>query len=237
MTRGTAACKSMEHRALVERYVAGTLSEPEASELEIHFLTCAHCQEEVRLAATIGAAPAVHPGSRRSSTFRIGVGLAVAASLGVLLLAGPRRSAQVTPLGEVAAAPLYLGIPVRGDAAAGDSVFDLAMRTYASGHYDSAVAGLDRALRAGSAPAPAEFFRAAALLMARHDAEAAAGFRRVITMGETQYLPESRYYLAKALIRMGHTDEALDVLRRGVAPKLHAAPAAALAESLKAAIR
>ena len=107
------------------------------------------------------------------------------------------------------------------------------MAAYQAGRYSDAVAGLDAALRAGADSAPAEFFRAASLLMMNRNDEAANGFRRVSALGPTPYLPESHYYLAKVLIRMRRTADAVEELRN-VGPDRAdiRAAAAALADSL-----
>ena len=49
----TLSCKAINDRGLVERYLAGRLSEPEAEVFECHYLTCSRCQNELRLAAAI----------------------------------------------------------------------------------------------------------------------------------------------------------------------------------------
>jgi hypothetical protein len=215
MTVRTPLCEDFEKRSMIGRYVAGKLSEAEASELEIHFLTCARCQEDVRLALAIGAAPVVPAPARRSSALRMGGGLALAAGIAVLLLVGPwQRGAGLARLGQVTEAPIYRGVPVRGAGGNADSAFDVATRAYAEGRYDAAITGFDATLRAGADSVPAEFFRAAAQLMLRRNDEAAAGFRRVVAMGATTYVPEARYYLAKVLLRLGHGTEASVSLRR-----------------------
>ncbi len=51
--RETLSCDEIVGRALIERYVAGKLSEAEVEALESHYLTCARCQTDLRLAAAI----------------------------------------------------------------------------------------------------------------------------------------------------------------------------------------
>ncbi len=46
-------CDAVEDRRLVERYLAGTLSEQETEAFESHYLTCLRCQNELRLGAGI----------------------------------------------------------------------------------------------------------------------------------------------------------------------------------------
>lgn len=237
MTPHTAACDALRDRALVERYVAGTLPEPEASELEVHYLTCARCQADVRLAAAIAGTPV--EAVRRPALRWTGIGLAIAAGLTAVLLVVPRRhAAELGRLGGVPEAPVYLGVQVRGSAAPADSVFDTAMIAYGSRRYGDAIAGLDAALRSGADSAPAEFFRAASRLMIGRNGDAAEGFRRVVAMGSTPYLPESHYYLAKALLRMGRGADAVAALR-SIGPERPDVfrPATALADSVEAVAR
>jgi hypothetical protein len=46
-------CDAIVDRGLIERYVAGRLSEPEVEAFESHYLTCTRCQNELRMAAAI----------------------------------------------------------------------------------------------------------------------------------------------------------------------------------------
>jgi len=115
-------------------------------------------------------------------------------------------------LGRVTQPPIYLGVPVRQAPARPDSVFDVAMSAYQLGDYAEATAGLEAALAAGVDPAPAQFFLGASLLMLDRDREAAAAFEAVIAVGESPYLAEGRYYLAKVLLRSGDVAGALTQL-------------------------
>lgn len=46
-------CEAIADGGLIERYLAGMLSEAETEAVESHYLTCARCQNELRLAAAI----------------------------------------------------------------------------------------------------------------------------------------------------------------------------------------
>jgi TolA-binding protein len=112
------------------------------------------------------------------------------------------------------------------------------MAAYASKDYDAATTGLKAALDVGVDSAPAEFFRSASLLMLKRNYDAAAGFTRVIALGESPYLPESRYYLAKALLRQGLARDAVQQLHEvGVANRDLHVLATALADSIEAIAR
>jgi hypothetical protein len=58
-------CEGIEEQGLIERYVVGLLSEAAAEAFEEHYLTCARCQEELRLAYAIRA---TLPGVREISS-------------------------------------------------------------------------------------------------------------------------------------------------------------------------
>jgi len=47
------SCEAINDRGLVERYLTGRLSEAETETFECHYLTCSHCQNELRMAAAI----------------------------------------------------------------------------------------------------------------------------------------------------------------------------------------
>lgn len=46
-------CDTIVDRGLIERYLAGRLSEAEVEDFESHYLTCPRCQTDLRLAAAI----------------------------------------------------------------------------------------------------------------------------------------------------------------------------------------
>jgi tetratricopeptide (TPR) repeat protein len=191
----------------------------EAEAFEDHFVACAECQIEVRLASAIIAglpreadAPPSVEASRRAWIWG-GGGLALAAGLATLMIlrSGPR--ADLVALGGVREPPMYMGIPVRG-AAGQDSLFEAAMDAYAQRRYSAAAVGLRAALAAGQDSVPAQFFLATILLLDDRASEAADEFQRVLAHGDTPYRAEAMYYRAKALLRLGRASEARAELAR-----------------------
>ena len=217
MTTGL-TCSEVEDQALVERYAAGTLAPDQAEAFEAHYLTCERCQNGLRLAAAVRdtmSEVGVGQPSRRRLMASVGIGLGAAAVLALILLpvTGGRPDEKLVQLGAVLQPPIYLGVAVRASEAAGDSLFEAAMTAYLSEDYGEAARGLAGALDAGVDSAPAEFFLASSLLMEDRSPESADAFRRVIALGESPYLGEAHFYLAKALLRLGRGQEAQERLR------------------------
>ena len=220
--REEATCSSVGALALAEHYVTGRLSNAERVAFEDHFVSCADCQREIRLASAVresartpGIAAASGSTHTRATSRRwIGVSIALAAGIAAIMIARTVPSPALSALGDVLEPPMYLGIAVRGTPGRADSVFDLAMNAYAARKYSVAVKGLRTALAAGQDSVPTEFFLGASLLLSNDAREAAATFSRVVAKGDTPYLDEAQLYEAKALLRLGRGREALDVLAR-----------------------
>ena len=114
------------------------------------------------------------------------------------------------------APPLYVPVALRGPRDEAAEAFDAAMRLYASGDYAGAVPGLRTA--AGLRPdAPqTAFFLAVCQLLIGQNGEAAGGFERTIALGESPYLEEAHFYLAKAWLRLGRLPATREELRKTV---------------------
>ena len=212
-------CDENSRRLNAERYAASRMNAAEAEAFEDHFVTCADCQSEVRLAsAIIGGLPQADGAPRSAKASRRvlvwgGGGLALAAGLATLMILRSEPRGDLVALGGVREPPAYLGIPVRSDAQQ-DSLFEVAMDSYAQGRYSVAREGLQAALAAGQDSVPAQFFLAASLLLDNRASEAANEFQRVLAHGDTPYRAEARYYRAKALLRVGRATDARAELAR-----------------------
>ena len=206
-------CDENGRRSNAERYAAARMTAAEAAAFEDHFVTCAECQSEVRLAsAIIGGLPreAVAPRSAKASRRGWvwgGGGLALAAGLATLMVFRSEPREDLVALGGVREPPVYLGIPVRS-VGTEDPLFESAMDAYAQRRYPVAVERLRAVLAAGQDSVPAQFFLATSLLLNNRANEAADAFQRVLAFGDTPYRAEARYYRAKALLRVGRATEA-----------------------------
>ncbi|MFW6039575.1 MAG: tetratricopeptide repeat protein, partial [Gemmatimonadota bacterium] len=212
-----ALCPTRGDGSVVERYLADRMSGAEAEAFEAHYLTCARCQEALRLGAAVRDAftsePAAGPSraaTRRSGRrdvgqrmirFGVGVAAALAAATAAVLWLGADSSDAITRLGRVDQAPVYLGVPVRSAETVADSLFDAAMSAYGLGRYAEAERRLRSALQAGVDPVPARFFLGASELMTGRIEAAVRSFRAVLAAGDTPYRGEARFYLAKALLQ------------------------------------
>jgi Putative zinc-finger len=116
-------CDEAHTGALIERYVAGRLSDDNTEEFEQHLLLCAACQADVRLAygirkglGTAESQPATGIGlglPRQRRRWTIGAGIAAAAALALFVVSGeeapetvdsvPHRAA---PTSETAPVPI-----------------------------------------------------------------------------------------------------------------------------------
>jgi tetratricopeptide (TPR) repeat protein len=231
-------CSEIAEAGLLERYVAGTLDAETAQALEDHFVTCPRCQTDLRLAWAVRAAlaePAASVARPHAGRWLVVAGLALAAGLAAIVVLRSNRGAnQWSDLGAVSAAPIYLGVAIRGTSAPGDSLFDVAMKAYDAGRYAEAVSGLRSALAAGADSAPTEFFSGSALLMQDRPDDATVAYARVIALGDSPYQAEARLYRAKALLRQGNADAAVSDLRAaGAGGGDVAAWALALADSVE----
>lgn len=217
------ACDESARHANAERYALRLMSARESEDFEDHFVSCAACQDEVRLVSAVGAGLRTQPGwaaaapprtTRRPVWFWSGglAGMAIAASL-VFMVVRRAPDRALATLGAVAEPPVYLGIPVRSVASVRDSMFDGAMRAYGDHRYAVAASSLLAVVNGGGdAPAP-RFFLATSFLVDNRPADAAEQYSRVLDMGESPYRTEAKYYLAKSLLRIGRASDALAALR------------------------
>jgi TolA-binding protein len=96
-------------------------------------------------------------------------------------------------------------------------VFVEAMRSYERGDYAAAVPGLEAAVRADPAYPAAHFFLGVCSLQLDQPADAMRHLRDVVRLGESPYLEDAHFFLAKAQIRGGDVEAARGELRTVVA--------------------
>jgi tetratricopeptide (TPR) repeat protein len=110
--------------------------------------------------------------------------------------------------------PLYVPLALRGGRDEAAEAFDAAMRLYAAGDYAGAIPGLRAAADLNPEAPRTLFFLAACLLLTGDTGGAAEGFERAIALGDSPYLEDARFYLAKARLRQGRVTAAREELRQ-----------------------
>jgi uncharacterized protein HemY len=218
----------MDREDVVAAYLAGALDDAARDEFEAHLLLCDQCQNELRFLAALRQRAGTVP---RASRLAVWVGLAAAAAI-VGFLVVSATGVDVTRFGRVDAAPVYLGLPVRGGNPA-DSAFETGMRYYDASRWADASASLRRAAALGADHDATWFFLGASELMSGNDVAADSAFLRAVAAGEGPYTTEARFYRAKTLLRRRQRDAALAELTRIPARAPIGAHAAALADSIR----
>lgn len=234
--RTTAACARTDRDEVATAYLSGALDDVARAEFETHLLLCEQCQTEVRFIAAVRQR--ARQGSRTSRVIMSSALIAAAAVVLFVVASVADRGAtsDVARFGGVDAAPVYLGLPVRGGDA-GDSAFDVGMRHYDAARWSDASAALRRAGALGADHDATWFFLGASEMMAGNDVAADSAFTRALAAGDGAgpYAAEARFYRAKTLLRRGQRDAALIELARVPAADRAAigAHAAALIDSVR----
>jgi len=219
-------CARVKTEGIAERYLLGTLIEAEQEAFEEHLVACTACFEEVtalcalkaeleRSREQIMAESAVRPSPwRRPWVFAVAAAVvAVAAGLGVWMRLEP-TSAIRPELAELAAIvpPEYAPVRLRGseDEAAGR--FREAMELYAVGDWNSALPGLRAAAVLDPEAPHIAFYLGACALLAGETHEAIIQLQRTVDLGDTPFLEEALFYLAKAHLQAGDVTAARGAL-------------------------
>jgi tetratricopeptide (TPR) repeat protein len=97
--------------------------------------------------------------------------------------------------------PAYAPLRLRSNATDAQREFRSAMALYGAKNYADAASGLHRAVALPGAPVDANFYLGVCELQTGRVQDAAAAFERVIAFGESPYLEDAHFLLAKARIR------------------------------------
>jgi len=133
----------------------------------------------------------------------------------------PARPASLAPPPVVALSvlarvepPVYIPAALRGPRDEAAEHFEAAMRRYVDGDYAGAIPGLRAAADLKPDAPQVLFFLAACQLITSEIDAAAAGFDRTIALGDSPYLEEAHFYLAKARLRQGRAAAARGELQQ-----------------------
>ncbi|MBK9091163.1 MAG: tetratricopeptide repeat protein [Holophagales bacterium] len=210
-------CAEIRSSEDAERYLRGSLSEEEATRYEDHFFACESCFAELKalealqleLARTRHAVQAQARFSRSilwmaavAAVLVLGSGAALYLARGATPLAEPESGAKTATMAELARVdpPRWTPTRLRGAENEAGRRFREAMELYAKGEWSAALPALREASRLDPQASHVSFYLGACALLAGHRAEAVESLRRVVSLGETPFLEESRFYLAKAYL-------------------------------------
>jgi len=240
-------CDDIERGNIAEEYVLGRLQEQAASEFEAHYFDCPPCLARVELLEAarthLRDSPAV---PRAGHGIRRTIG-AIAAAAVVVIAVGvirqvsfapesppstlPARNIELPgtapaapPAGQIDLRALGAIVPPPFDAprlrvspTASRRAFLQAMELYKRGDCRQAIGGLESAVNQDPASIPAQFFLAVCSLQLDRNTEAAQHLKKVIRLGESPYLEDAHFFLAKAHIREGDLPDARKELQAVIA--------------------
>ena len=237
-------CEEIEQDDIAEQYVLGRLDDEARARFEAHYFDCPRCLdrveqlESVRTALTNVTVPTTDVPFLRPWRWRAAAGLAAAAALLLAIRViqespnpqpGQPAAAQDIELPTVAPSidvarlgaidpPRFTPPRLRSsDASESRRVFAAAMEMYNRGDYGGAVDGLEEAVRADPTFTAAHFFLGVSYLQLDRRPEAVEHLREVTRLGESPYLEDAHFFLAKAAIRNRDFEAARRELRLVVA--------------------
>ena len=230
-------CDEIERDEIAERYLSGRLGEEASADFEAHYFDCSRCLEHVgrlesarhALAGDSGAGADARRWRRRLWPAAGALAAAAVLILAVRVIDEPSappnlpvtrdvdlpREPAAPDLGRLGAIEPPRFTPPRLRSGAGEArrVFLDAMQWYERGDYAGAVPGLEAAVRADPAYPAAHFFLGVCSLQLDRRADAIRYLREAARLGESPYLEDAHFFLAKALIRDGDVETARGELR------------------------
>ncbi len=226
-------CEEKGSAELSESYLRGSLDEADATRYEDHFFACESCFAELKaiealqgeLARTRKAVEAEARVSRPILWMAAAAALLVLASGTALYLTPsakplpePESRANVPNLAQLAriAPPRWTPTRLRGTEDDAARRFKEAMEPYARGEWNAALPALREASRLDPGAPHVSFYLGVCALLAGQRAEAVESFRRVVALGETPFLEESRFFLAKAYLGAGDVAAARAELTKAI---------------------
>ena len=220
-------CRQIKLEAMMERYLLGQLDESEQEALEQHYFECPHCLQELETRRILREELARHEVKIRAERASVrGVrkwfwapalaGVAAAIVLAFWLWPGSTSTAPIlttaqapvtvpdnpalSSLAEVEP-PAYIPMILRGSTDEGKRRFKEAMTRYKEGDCAAVLPGLRQTVRLDPTLPEANFYLGACYLLLGKDKEAMASLNKTVSLGDTPYLEDAHFYLAKAQLR------------------------------------
>ena len=219
------------------------MTEEDQAAFEQHYFQCARCFEELRVYRLLRAELEQTAASEHLSPRRVRRpwfwSLAAAAVLvasvltwrqvrinelptpGVSSPAQPTQQARVVSLEELSAVtpPPHQAVTLRSTPDAATRRFREAMTHYERGDYAASAKGLTEAARLDASQPQIYFYLGVSHLLSGNTDEAIKSLQAAIRVGDSAYLEDSRFYLAKTFLKKRQVDEARAELLKTIALK------------------
>jgi tetratricopeptide (TPR) repeat protein len=218
-------CGHIERDDIIEKYLSGRLGAAEQEEFEVHYFSCAKCRERLQVSRLLQEKLWEHGDKilprrkashrawvrRRVWVFSAGaVALIVAAAALWWQFMGPGRGAagmKEIPSSLIMLSrfepPTYIPPALRGAKDDAAERFGLGMTNYVEGRYGEAISDLRAAAGLNPNRAGIRFFLGICLLLAEQTDAGIEELKAAIGLGDSAYLEEAHFYLAKAYLGKG----------------------------------
>ncbi|MDH4270679.1 MAG: hypothetical protein OEW18_01750 [Candidatus Aminicenantes bacterium] len=242
-------CDQIEREEIIEKYLTGRLGRTEQAEFESHYFSCSKCLQKLQVSRLLQEklwekGETILPQTQKPDRVRTGRrAWAYSAAAMVLIVAaaalwwqfrtsgGKQAGTEKAPpsLSMLARIepPLYIQMALRGAADEATMRFRTGMKCYVEGRYREAIPDLRTAAELNPERASIRFFLGICLLLTEKTNEGIEELRKTISAGDSAYLEEAHFYLAKAFLGkrdIGGAKEELNwVLEKGSNMKEEAA--------------
>ena len=223
-------CGRIEREDLTERYLAGKLTKDEQRAFESHCFSCPECLEKLQVCrllqeeldeldvTELSVVPKKsRPPIRRwawvsaAALVLVAVAVGIGWQLGILggRSAGPDKISMLSEFEP----PLYIPPSLRGAVDEASERSRAGMMRYQAGDYAGAITVLRSAAELNPRGAMTRFFLGICFLLSGQTDEGIIELKKTIDLGDSAYLEEAHFYLAKGLLRQGHVKAARRELR------------------------
>jgi tetratricopeptide (TPR) repeat protein len=243
-------CNEVDREEIIERYVMGALDDSQRDAFEEHYFGCEECFQKLQTCRTVQSAVRQDEqkiraeGRVRASPRMLWPAIALAAA-GFIAFVALHQNPPAPPVAKYVAPPQpsgpdpliamahfdpppYQAQTMRDAGSPAQSPFIGAMKDYTAGRYEQALPGLRAATEKDPQDAAYRFFLGVSYLLAGQTEKGIAVLQAVIASGDTPFLNEAWFYLAKAhLSRRDQAAARLDLehvisLHRDLAPEAQA---------------
>lgn len=218
-------CDQIDREEIIEQYLTGRLDRAAQEEFEAHWFGCRECSRKLQVSRMVQEKlwekgdklvpqtqePARVPVGRRAWAYSAAAGLLIIAAAAVWWQFGrpgrPQSRTKATSSSLLMLAgikpPLYIPPALRGAQDEAAERFRTGMTLYQEGRYDAAIPDLRAASDLNPKGAGIRFFLGICLLLAGQTDAGIGELQETISLGESVYLEEAHFYLAKAFIGKG----------------------------------